>query len=271
MPRRGEPRIDGGIDVKSIKMALFGALAAVSIAGCGSGGGEREFVGSGGGSGDGSGGNSTQVDPAKAIQVRIGTGNEWAKVLAPSRYDIVPVFNETAYGVVVTDSAGQPVQGVALKAAVFSSRYRTGRWVLSGPQWAQQVVGDCEGEDSNENLLLDAGEDTNRNGQLTPGNVGTAYFGAEGEETTATTDNKGSALVRVRYPRDRNEWVQVKLRVTAVVSGSETSEDRTFWLPVLPDDLILGEKLPVPPPGEMIFNGTSYDSYSPYGTGACPS
>lgn len=251
--------------MKSISSVFFGAFVAAAIAGCGSGGGQREFadadVDAGGGSGA----------VAKAIQVRIGTGNEWAKVVEPERYDNVPVFNETAYGVVVTDSVGNPVQGVALKATVFGTRYRTGSWELAGLSWRQRVDGECAGEDVNENLVLDSGEDISRDGQLTPGNVGTAYFGAEGEAKTMTTDNKGSALVRVRYPRDRNEWVEVKLRVTATVSGTETSESRVFWLPVLPDDLGLGGRLPtVPPPGQMIFNGSSYDSFSPYGTGACP-
>lgn len=202
----------------------------------------------------------------RALQVRIGTGNEVLKV---DEAGAAPVFNEMPYGVIVTDSAGNPVSGVTLNATVVALDYGKGRWVpipcsSNSPCWRQVVdsVPFCASEDRNENLLLDPvplpSEDTNGDGLLTPGNVAAAYFGPTGAATSVTTDSEGSAVLRIRYLRDRSAWVNIRVRVTASVpDGTEGAETVRFLLPVLASD-VTSEA--APPPG----------SISPYGTGFCP-
>jgi hypothetical protein len=196
----------------------------------------------------------------RTLQIRIGTGNEVKKIES----EPAPVFNEMPYGVVVTDSAGNPVGGVALNATVVGLEYGKGRWIPipctrgQTPCWQQVVDAFCPSEDANSNLLLDPGEDTNGDAVLTPGNVGTAYFGPTGQLTSAVSDSEGSAVLRIRYLRDRSQWANVRIRVTASVpDGTEGAETVSFLLPMIGADLT---DPAVPPPG-----GTS-----PYGTGPCP-
>jgi hypothetical protein len=197
----------------------------------------------------------------RTLQVRIGTGNEAKKIDSVP----APVYNEMPYGVLVTDSAGNPVSGVTLNATVLGLDYGKGRWIPrpcsgtgSDPCWEQVVDAFCPSEDVNSNLLLDPGEDLNGDGVLTPGSVASAYFGTNGTATSAASDTEGSAVLRIRYLRDRSRWVNTRIRVTASVpDGTEGAETVTFLLPVLGSDL---RDASVPPPGGV----------SPYGTGACP-
>lgn len=195
----------------------------------------------------------------RALQIRIGTGNEIYKVPDP----IGSVYNEMPYGVLVTDSAGNPVSGVTLNATLMSLEYGKGTWVPIGcasgePCWAQTVDAFCPSEDANLNLMLDAGEDLNLDGVLTPGNVALVYFGTTGTITTGTSDTAGSTVMRIRYLRDHSGWVKVRLRVTASVpDGTEGAEEAEFVLPVLASDLT---NKAVSPPGNP----------SPFRTGACP-
>jgi len=197
----------------------------------------------------------------RALSIRVGTGNEAARVPDPAG----SVFNEQPYGVLVTDSAGNPVSGVTLNATVVSLDYGKGFWqripcVAGEPCWEQivQSVPFCPSEDANLNLRLDAGEDLNDDGVLTPGGVASAYFGAAGVATTGVSDEQGSSVLRIRYLRDRSQWVNVRIRVSASVpDGTEGAETVQFLLPVLGPDLT--DKA-VPPPGAT----------SPYGLGACP-
>lgn len=201
----------------------------------------------------------------RALQVRIGTGNEVVKVDS----DPAPVFNEMPYGVLVSDSANNPVEGVTINATLLSLEYGKGQWVKipcgsGAPCWEQAnptgtaSVDWCPSEDVNENLRLDPGEDTNLDGILTPGSPSVAYFGETGSAIVGTSDAAGSAVMRIRYLRDRNAWVKVRVRVSASLpDGTEGSEQVEFVLPVLASDLT---NEAVPPPGQP----------SPYGTGVCP-
>ena len=101
-------------------------------------------------------------------------------------------------------------------------------------------------------------EDAHRYGMLTPGNVAAAYFGPTGLAATASTENESSAVLRIRYLRDRSGGVNVRVRVTASVSdGTEGAETVEFRLPVDGGDLTIEA---VPPPGAT----------SPYERGRCP-
>ena len=201
----------------------------------------------------------------RALQIRIGTGNSATIV----QDEPAPVYNELPYGVLISDSAGNPVSGVSVNASLVGIEYGKGLWRRipcgSGePCWEQanptgtSNVDWCPSEDVNENLRLDPGEDRNGDGLLTPGNPTVVYFGETGESTVGRTDGAGSSIMRIRYLRDRNAWLKVRLRVTATVpDGTEGFEEVSFVVPVLGPDLTSEA---VPPPGQP----------SPYGVGRCP-
>lgn len=208
----------------------------------------------------------------RALQVRIGTGNQILKVPDP----VAPVYNEMPYGVLVTDSSGNPVSGVTLNATVVSLGFNKGQWkrvpcATGEPCWAWELHASCPSEDVNENLVLDPGEDTNGDGVLAPGNVALAYFGASGLSVTGLTDVNGSSVMRIRYLRDRSNLADVRLRVSAAVpDGTEGFETVQFLLPVLGSDLT--DKA-VPPPGAVSPNldttgGMTLQGLYGYGT-AC--
>lgn len=201
----------------------------------------------------------------RELQVRIGSGNT---VLVPPAPDDA-VYNDLPYGVVVTDSAGNPARNVTVQASVVGLRYRKGSWLRNStgatPIWRQQVEAVCSSEDVNRNLRLDTvgtltgtGEDLNGDGELTPGNVATVYFPGAGNPGIGTTDETGTVSMRVRYPRDRGGWVEVLLRVTAAMTGgTEGATEAAFVLPVRGSDLADAN---ISPPGTP----------NPYGIGPCP-
>ncbi|HWI12305.1 MAG TPA: Ig-like group 1 domain-containing protein, partial [Burkholderiaceae bacterium] len=107
----------------------------------------------------------------------------------------------------------------------------------------------CTNEDANYNGVLDAGEDFNGSGSLDPGNVisvsttGTSSGSSSG---TVKTDSTGRATISLIYAESYAPWVQVKLRAEAVVSGTESSKEATFWVTGLASDF---SDQTVPPAG----------------------
>ncbi|HAG30085.1 MAG TPA: invasin, partial [Alteromonas macleodii] len=142
---------------------------------------------------------------ARAFDISLGTGNELEEATSTSYLK--------RFGVFVSDSAGQPVSGVNLTASVApvkyvnGGEYRTGFWVFDddASQWVAIVNQNCETEDVNDNGILDTtprDEDTNEDGMLTPGLIGTIAF-ANG---AAVTDENGYAELEYRYPRSYAIW-----------------------------------------------------------------
>ena len=77
--------------------------------------------------------------------------------------------------------------------------------------------------------MLDAGEDLNGDGRLTPGNI--AAIDAE-----ATTDENGQALILLNYPRQFGGWVRLSLNARGESSGTESVESMPYTLGVLTED-----------------------------------
>ena len=76
----------------------------------------------------------------------------------------------------------------------------------------------CPNEDININGILDDldyEEDTNGDGQLTPGNI----VNAQG---TVTTDDQGRALIDIEYAEVFGGWVDIELIVSTRVNGTES-------------------------------------------------
>jgi hypothetical protein len=165
--------------------------------------------------------------------VRIGTDNTIAK--------IDPTLYSKTYAVVVTDSTGNAVSDASVVVNLRPLQYRTGTWVpaLGGPpEWAQDVTGTFPSEDVDRDGICKAGEDTNGDGQLTPGNVASTA-------PAVTTGSNGTAAVVLQYPRSFAQWVQVLLDVRVQVAGSEGAAVAEFWLPIAAADL--ADKAVAPP------------------------
>lgn len=173
---------------------------------------------------------------ARAFDISLGTGNELEEATSTSYLK--------RFGVFVSDSAGQPVSGVNLTASVApvkyvnGGEYRTGFWVFDddASQWVAIVNQNCETEDVNDNGILDTtprDEDTNEDGLLTPGLIGTIAF-ANG---AAVTDENGYAELEYRYPRSYAIWYDAVISVFGQSTGSEASAKMRYTLSISADDV----------------------------------
>ena len=173
---------------------------------------------------------------ARAFDISLGTGNELEEATSTSYLK--------RFGVFVSDSAGQPVSGVNLTASVApvkyvnGGEYRTGFWVFDddASQWVAIVNQNCETKDVNDNGILDTtprDEDTNEDGMLTPGLIGTIAF-ANG---AAVTDENGYAELEYRYPRSYAIWYDAVISVFGQSTGSEASAKMRYTLSISADDV----------------------------------
>lgn len=170
-------------------------------------------------------GTSTMTVNQSALFIALGTGNTITN-FNPETYE----KNWTVY---VTDSTGVRVPGVPVTLKIIPTYFAKGRLVWSPPdsQWVYATFQSCPNEDrNNENGILDAGEDANADGTLTPGNVVALTA------STVTTDSNGSASVTMRYAELYASWIGVRLTATAIVTGTEATSFKEFPLDKLAGD-----------------------------------
>ncbi|GAB3033944.1 Ig-like domain-containing protein [Bowmanella dokdonensis] len=168
----------------------------------------------------------------QAFDVSLGTGSLIQKP------DDVTYLKE--FAVFVSDTVGSPVPNVDLTLSATPVKfnqggvYRKGFWIWNAALevWETQVTAVCPNEDINGNGFLDAGEDNNGDGQLTPGIVGTISF-SDGD----STDENGQANLDYRYPREYGAWYDAEIGVFAQSAGSEAKESMKYTLGVAADDL----------------------------------
>lgn len=136
---------------------------------------------------------------------------------------ISPPLYIKKYAVLVTDASGNGVAGATVQGKLTHMNYKTGRWVINGARWQQQVTGSFPNEDVNKDGVCQAGEDANGDRNLTPGNVAAAT-------PSAVTDARGAALIEVTYPQGFAAWADVLLEVTARSGGTESQTSDFFTL-----------------------------------------
>jgi predicted small secreted protein len=183
----------------------------------------------------------------QAVLVRLGTDNLIGE--NPPKY-------EKLWVALVTDVNGNALPGITVTFALRSGTplnpggYMKGFFVLPPPApapqvWNQAVTAVCANEDANFNGILDAGEDLNGNGLLTP-------FGAAAVNPTGVSDSLGFADAVIAYAKDYAFWTTVTLEARVGVSG--TPATATFDLVGLASDY---SNLGVAPPGQPSPFGTS--------------
>ena len=149
--------------------------------------------------------------------------------------------------VLVANVAGQAVAGQVVTLSLWPIAWSTGTLIPCTPDPDDGAsVGTFLGEDINENLILDPGEDGKRtyyatgttvlggtkDGFLTPVNSDAGAVPA-----TVTTLENGVAGFNLTYPKDRAIWTVVRIRASTFVDGSETVSQRIFRLPAAASDV----------------------------------
>ena len=178
---------------------------------------------------------ATMTVNQSALFIALGTGN------------VISNLNETTYRktwtVYVTDASGAAVPSQLLTISVLPTRYRKGSFVLAGDEYVQgawngvSLTPDgtlpagayitCANEDVDYSGTVSVAKDVNTSGRLEPGNVISVNGGAN--VTTITTDATGFALLNLQYAESYAYWVEVTLKASATVAGTESSNQSTFW------------------------------------------
>ena len=162
------------------------------------------------------------------------------------------VFYIKKFGVIVTDSAGNPIKDKKISFKITPKRFFKGYLTYNPIKkvWVQNVVASCASEDVDDDGNLDAGEDINNNKKLDPTHDATVT-------SSGVTDEKGKVTIEVIYPKNTSWWSEQRIESTTAVNGTEYKEYTNFILPVLGAD-VSNEKN-IPP-----------NILSPYGTwGTC--
>lgn len=198
---------------------------------------------------------------AKSLFVTLGSGNK-VEIDGPTRY-------KYPYTVLVTDAAGVAVTNTEVILSVLPLEYDKGSWVLAkigeDEEWVQIVTSECQNEDtlsSNPinrfNGILDGGlggeEDLNNNGTLEPSNVATFDFG--NVEKTVVTDTNGFADFFIVYSKQFTYWVEVQVKATVTVAGSEGIDTNEFMLPGVAEDY---NNPDISPPGRLSPFGVGFE------------
>lgn len=179
-----------------------------------------------------------------------------------------PLQYQQAFVVQVTDENMNPAPFTKVTITARTLQYFKGQYVPfdsdgdgTADRWAASYSAICSAEDSNNNGVLDAGEDINNNGFLEPTNPIT--ISAHPSETPTiisgtgelVTDNSGFGYFVATYPKSEALWTRVRLTATADVSGTENTENYSFTLFVLVEDI--SDLLTSPPGGTRSRYGTS--------------
>jgi hypothetical protein len=192
-------------------------------------------------------GTTTLTVSGRSVFITINVGNTITN-LDPNTY-------AKPFSVFVTDANGAALVSQPIVLSVIATQYRKGRLAYDGTNWSYQPAAaatsttaavtasptaTCLNEDSNANGILDANEDTNGNGRLTPGGVVAVSAG------TVTTDATGVATFNLLYGEQYVPWINSLITARATVAGTESSSTFAFASSGSADDFTSAS---VPPAG----------------------
>ncbi|GBL03049.1 Ig-like domain-containing protein [Glaciecola sp. KUL10] len=193
---------------------------------------------------------------ARAFDISLGTGN---LIESPDSSTYLKEF-----AVFVSDSVGRPVEDIELTASVTPIKFAVGGVYRKGDWSFNPVTEDwfidldplvtitCPNEDVNGNGSIDVDpndpsitEDTNGDGELTPGIIGTINF----KDGIARTDANGQATLQYRFPRAYGGWLNMEIAVFGQSSGSEAQSSQVYRLEVSDEDISGDNSPPASPFG----------------------
>lgn len=182
------------------------------------------------------------------------------------------VLNELQYQnpfvVQVTKPDGGPAAGARVNLSLRPVSYRKGFYEATDidvpmdgipDEWQLNIQATCPSEDTNQNGILDTGEDGgtngNGNGVLDPANSATISEHPS-EKPTITpgtnqlvTDSTGFGYFSLTYPKSEGSWSTVLLTATLEGGGPGNTQSDTINLPVIIADI---DDPNVSPPGGTI-------------------
>ncbi|HMT94568.1 hypothetical protein [uncultured Thiothrix sp.] len=181
------------------------------------------------------------ASPVADDYITLTVGGQGLRIVLGEDEKIVEegLFYKKSFGVIVTDSAGNPVKDKKVDFALIPLAYAKGSFAPCGVTLSDGTLStkpifvqtaSCVSEDIDSDGLLDAGEDLNSSGRLEPTNAATVT-------NSAVTDSDGKVLATVIYPQSHALWNKVRLTARILVSGSEYVESTDFVLPVLAADV----------------------------------
>ncbi|TBX27619.1 hypothetical protein TK45_00130 [Bowmanella sp. JS7-9] len=194
----------------------------------------------------------------RAFDISFGTGNQ---IQSPNDATYLKEFV-----VFVSDASGNPVRGEPLSVSIApptptAIAYYKGFWQWDDDLsvWFTVTTASCTSEDGlndpdEVNGQLDAGEDRNGDGDLTPGIIGVISF----EDNVNTTDENGQVILQWRYPKEFAPWVNMVMTVRGQSSGTESQQTQQYRLPVAAADL--KDKGASPPANPFGLSGNCADT-----------
>ena len=171
-------------------------------------------------------------DPTITDSLQIIIGGTGGSVVIGQSTTIASINNDTAYSlpmsVLVADGNGNPIPQASVSLKLWPLQYSIGVW---GVDNVPIVFADFDNEDANRNLILDALEDANADGELTPPNSAAGTV-----PQSVQTDANGVVNFNLVYLKSSAVWIIVELKATTLVLGTETSATTSFRLPYLQGD-----------------------------------
>ncbi len=207
-------------------------------------------------------------------QINLTVGGDALRIVLGHNEKIAKdsIFYKKTYGVIVTDSAGNPVKDQEIAFTITPTDYYKGFMVPlldqnpnvmvvdgviitdnNSGHWVRKVEAACKSEDLDNDGNLDEGEDDNNNGRLEPSHDATVT-------TTGKTDEEGKLTIQIVYPQSSALWSRQLLTSTVVVEGTEFVEHAVFDLPILASAV---EDLDIPPPNQLSPYGVAADCSNP--------
>jgi hypothetical protein len=169
--------------------------------------------------------------------------------------------NQTTYSkefsVYVTDASGNAVGNQVVTLSNIPTVYGRGVLGWSGTVWTYSSYTECQNEDLNQNGVLDTSpvaEDTNNDGELTPGNPVVITPGS------VTTDSQGRATFALEYGEQYVPWLTVKIVARASVGGTESRRTLVHELTPLASDF---SSETIPPAGRRSPFGITQSCTAP--------
>jgi len=195
------------------------------------------------------GGSSTPTDGVTIVATVVNTNIDNSKTLTVNGAALFINFNVSnnidnlnpstyskPFVVQVTDASGAAVPNKTVSLSVYPAYYYKGRLGTSSqrgvaaPGWGVLTSQICPNEDVNRNGILDAGEDANTNGSLTPGGPGII------SSPSVTTDSNGQASFNLYYGENVSPWVYFEITATALVAGTESKAKLNYLAVALASD-----------------------------------